>query len=142
MMLLNCGVGYKRKAVGFTVRGKMLDCRLAGGGGTTSQGKAGKIKNKKWVLPAVSRKNYPQRPISEFRPPGNKRTNRCGFKPLYVWVSVTAATGSQFREHLFSNFPPKHVASAGPLGSPDTQLQISLPLLPGPVTSNRCQSSL
>ena len=38
---------YKREAVGITVRGKMLNCRLAGGGGTTSQTKAGKIKKKK-----------------------------------------------------------------------------------------------
>lgn len=34
---------YKGEAVGVTVRGKMLHCRLAGGGGITSQGKAGKI---------------------------------------------------------------------------------------------------
>lgn len=134
---------YKREAVGVTVRGKMLDCRLAGGGGTTSQTKAGKFKKKKKrVLPAVSRKNYPQRRISEFWPPVGKRTNQYGFKPLRMWSSVTAATGSQFREHLISNFPPKHMVGAGPLGSPDTQLQICLPLLPGPVTSSRCQGSL
>ena len=42
----------------------------------------------------------------------------------------------------FPTSPRKHVVGTGPLGPPDTQLQICLPLLPGPVTSSRCQGSL
>ena len=84
-----------------------------------------KQKKKKWVLPTVSRKNYPQRPISEFRPPVGKRTNRYGFKPLCMWSSVTAETGSQLCEHFISNIPPQTRGRhwpPGPSGHPASDL--------------------